>query len=132
MANKIISKISINKELFMSVLKIQGKSIRGLGDDPDFNWSAKSIERGLNSGSVSVQLMTDICNYLGFNYGYFSNNIVEANDVKSEFTEKEIEVLKIALSAAEYGDCISDYPDYSEYEETFEHLKTLFNKNNTQ
>ena len=56
MANKKIKKVPLHSECLMEALQLRNKSIRSLGEDYDFGWSSKSIERGLKDGEVSLEL----------------------------------------------------------------------------
>ena len=56
----------------MEALQLRNSSIRRLGEDYDFGWSSKSIERGLKGGEVSLELMDALGRHLDVDTDYLS------------------------------------------------------------
>ena len=69
----------------MEALQLRNSSIRRLGDDFDFGWSSKSIERGIKDGEVSPELMDALGQYLDVDTDYLSGKYHrEAEKIKDE------------------------------------------------
>lgn len=72
MANKKMRKIPLNKECLREALELRNTSIRKLGEDYGFDWSSKSIERGIKEGEVSADLLDALGRYLDIEPDYLS------------------------------------------------------------
>lgn len=66
-------KVPMDKECVMEALHLRNCSIRKLGKDVDhFEWSSKSIERGLKDGEASPDLLDALGKYLNVEPDYLS------------------------------------------------------------
>ncbi len=91
MANKKIKKVPLHNECLMEALQLRNKSIRSLGEDYDFGWSSKSIERGLKDGEVSPQLLDALGKHLDVDTNYLSGMYHRyAEKIKTESVVKSI------------------------------------------
>jgi hypothetical protein len=100
MANKKIKKVPLRSECLMESLQLRNKSIRSLGEDYDFGWSSKSIERGLKDGKVSLELLDALGQYLDVDTDYLSGKYhLYAEKIK---TETVVSTLKHGLRAEQF------------------------------
>lgn len=72
MANKKIKKVPLDRNCLMEALQLNNISIRKLGDDYNFGWSSKSIERGIKAGEVSPELLDALGRHLDVEPDYLS------------------------------------------------------------
>ena len=73
MANQIQLKVTLNKEKLVSILKAKDLTVRGLGRDPDFKYSNKTIERAMRLGVISPTVLTKLATYLNVSIEYLSD-----------------------------------------------------------
>lgn len=73
MGNKKTSKVPVNKELFMEVLKLRNCSIRKLGEAyEEIQRTEKTIRRCLDEGEMPSDLLDNIAKYLDVHPDYLS------------------------------------------------------------
>lgn len=100
MGNKKIKKVPLHRECLMEALQLRNSSIRRLGEDYDFGWSSKSIERGIRDGEVSPELLDALGQHLDVDTDYLSGKYHRyAEKIK---TESVIEGLKLGLKADKF------------------------------
>jgi hypothetical protein len=66
MANKKVQRVNLNKERILEIMHSKGLSFRGLGRDPNFQWTEKSIRRAFICGA-SLILLNDLVTFLDVN-----------------------------------------------------------------
>ena len=73
MGNKKTSKVPVNKELFLEVLKLRNCSIRKLGEAyEEIQRTEKTIRRCLDEGEIPSDLLDNIAKYLDVHPDYLS------------------------------------------------------------
>ena len=72
MANKEVEKVVLNKENLINTLDIRKISLRMMGRDPMFNGSTKTINRAIESGVISISMMTELARYLNVSTDFLS------------------------------------------------------------
>lgn len=75
MANKPVAKYPIDKEKFKEMLKRRNLTVRGLERLPEFEYSAKSVERALESGYMSYGLATSLAKVFEMPTFSFMNSV---------------------------------------------------------
>jgi lambda repressor-like predicted transcriptional regulator len=65
MGTKQLEKHNVEKEIFVSVIREKGYSIRKLGTVPQIGYDEKTIRRALNSGRITKNLVKNIADFLG-------------------------------------------------------------------
>lgn len=125
MANKKMKKIPLNKECLKEALNLRNTNIKKLGEDVNFGWSSKSIERGLKEGEVSAELLDALGrnldiepDYLSGKYHQICKKIADNDDImysilKKGLCAKKFPYLKKQQSANYNGEFL--YSKYLEY-----------------
>lgn len=72
MENKKITKIPLNRERFLILAAARGYTVRALGRSKVFEYSSKTIERGLKNGEISTTLMEYLCMFFDVDKQYLS------------------------------------------------------------
>lgn len=86
MANRTISKVSVNRERFYEVLKFRRSSIRKLGNAyNEIQRTEKTIRRCLENGEMPPDLLDRIARYLNIHPDYISGKLdEEANQIEDD------------------------------------------------
>lgn len=125
MANKKMKKIPLNKECLKEALNLRNTNIKKLGEDVNFGWCSKSIERGLKEGEVSAELLDALGrnldiepDYLSGKYHQICKKIADNDDImysilKKGLCAKKFPYLKKQQSANYNGEFL--YSKYLEY-----------------
>lgn len=123
MANKKITKINLDKDCLLEALLLREKSVRQLGSDHKFGWSAKSVERGIKTGGISPELMDALGSYLNVESDYLSGKYHRTLDsiecesirlnLRSQLNAKNFPYIRTQQSMKNEGKFLSE--KYVEY-----------------
>ena len=102
MANKKMRKIPLNKECLREALELRNTSIRKLGEDYGFDWSSKSIERGIKEGEVSADLLDALGRYLDIEPDYLSGKYHQICKKIADNDDAMYSILKKGLCAKKF------------------------------
>ena len=102
MANKKMKKIPLNKECLKEALNLRNTNIKKLGEDYGFDWSSKSIERGIKEGEVSADLLDALGRYLDIEPDYLSGKYHQICKKIADNDDAMYSILKKGLCAKKF------------------------------
>ncbi len=111
-----VKTVSVNKKVFMFILKEKNSSIRKLGSDDDIKFTEKTIRRALNTGEMRPELVKQIANKLDID-----SSLLTGEMVKEAFTCKDRDKMYLYLDPLSH---LQDFPYFREESRELTEIKS--------